>query len=93
MVDVKVANLQIPINPKHVPLTIPHIEVGVEVIIINIALHASKVFRTLEVVMKNTFVVNEPQLKPSIIVEFVDVLDEKNVDNLVAFVEHVAIGD
>ncbi len=93
MVNAKVADLQIPITPKHVPLIILHIEVGVKVNMLNIALHPSKVFKTLKVVVRDTYVVNELELEPSIIVEHVDVLGEKHVDDLTTCVEHVALGD
>jgi hypothetical protein len=55
VVSVKVANLQIPLTPKPVPLSIPHVGVGVKVIMIDTTLHASKVFRTPKVVLKDTY--------------------------------------
>ncbi len=95
LVSVELAYLHIPITPKHVPLTIPHIEIGVEVNMINIALHPSKVFRTPKVMLRDTYVVNELQFEQNIIVEPIDVLGEKHVDDLTTCVKHVtvALGD
>jgi hypothetical protein len=73
VVNAKVANLQIPLTPKPIPLNIPHIGVSVEVIMIDTTLHAFKVFRTLEVVLRNTPITEKLKPKPNTLVEFVDV--------------------
>ncbi len=55
VISVKVVDLQIPLTPKPVPLSIRHIGVSVEVIMIDTTLCASKVFRTPEVVLRDTY--------------------------------------
>jgi hypothetical protein len=72
-VSAEVADLQIPLSPKLVPLGIPHIGVGAEVTMIDTTLHASKVFRTPGVVLKNTLVIEKLKPKPNTLVEPTDV--------------------
>jgi hypothetical protein len=55
----EVVDLQILVAPKLVPLTIPQIGI-VEVTMIDIALHAFEVFRTLKVVLRDTHVIKKP---------------------------------
>jgi hypothetical protein len=73
--------------PKSIPLAIPKIGVGVEVILINIVTHAFKVFRTLDIVLKDTCVIERPRSKLVPLVEPVDTTCEQPIDNLVVGVE------
>jgi hypothetical protein len=52
--NTKVEVLEEPITPKLVPLVLPKIGVGVKVTLIDSVTHASKVFRTLDIVLKDT---------------------------------------
>jgi hypothetical protein len=73
VVSTHVVDLQIHVILKHVLLIIPHIGVGVDITMIDIALNAFEVFRTPRIVLRNTSVIEKPKLEPSTIVELVDV--------------------
>ncbi len=45
--------------------------------------HASKVFRTLDIVLKDTYVTEKPWSKPIPLAEPIDTTSEKHVDELV----------
>jgi hypothetical protein len=81
------------VTPKLVPLVIPKIGVGVKVTLINIITHASEVFRTLDIVLKDTLVVETPRSKPILLVEPVDITIEQLVDDLAIRVEHIVLSD
>jgi hypothetical protein len=48
------------VTPKLVPLVLPNIRVGAKVTLINNVTHASKVFRSLDIVLKDTLVMERP---------------------------------
>ncbi len=81
------------VTPKLVPLVIPKIGVGVKVTLINIITHASEVFRTLDIVLKDTLVVETPRSKPILLVEPVNITTEQLVDDLAIRVEHIVLSD
>ncbi len=87
IVNIQVEKLEKLVIPKFVPLAIPKIGVGVEVILINIVTHAFKVFRTLDTVLKGTCVIEKPRSKLIPLVESVDTIGEQPIDNLVVGVE------
>ncbi len=93
VVNVEVVDLQIHVTPKSIPLTILQIGVGVKVIMIDIGLHACEIFRTLEVMLKDTLIIEKPKLEPSTLVEFVYASNEKHVDDLTPCVEQIVVGD
>jgi hypothetical protein len=93
VVNVEVVDLQILVTPKSIPLAIPQIGVGVKVTMIDISLHAFEFFRTSEVVLKGTHVLEKPKLEPSTLVEPIDVSNEKHVDDLAPCVEQIVVGD
>ncbi len=76
-----------PITPKPIPLTIPKIRVGVEVTLINIVTHAFKVFRTPNIVLKDTPIVEKPRFESIPLAEPIDTIGEQHVDDLVARIE------
>ncbi len=71
-----------PITPKLVPLVIPKIGVGEEVTLIDIVTHASNVFRTPNIVLKDTPIVDKPRSKPIPLAEPIDTIGEQHVDDL-----------
>jgi len=79
--------LQKHVIPKPVPLIIPKIRVGVEVTLINTITHAFEVFKTLDIVLKDTHVVKRLGSQPIILVEHVDTTSEQHVDDLTARVK------
>ncbi len=93
VVNIQVEELEEPITPKPIPLTIPKIRVGVEVTLINIVTHAFKVFRTPNIVLKDTPIVEKPRFESIPLAEPIDTIGEQHVDDLVARIEQVVIGD
>jgi hypothetical protein len=79
--------LQEHVIPKPVPLIIPKIRVGVEVTLINTITHAFEVFKTLDIVLKDTHVVKRLGSQPIILAEHVDTTSEQHVDDLTAIVK------
>jgi hypothetical protein len=69
--------LEKPITPKPIPLTILEIRVGREVTLINTITHAFNIFRTLNIVLKDTLVDERPKLKLVPLAEFADITCEK----------------
>jgi hypothetical protein len=79
--------------PKLVPLVIPKIGVGIKVTLIDIVTHASKVFRTPNIILKETHVVEITGLKRIPLVEPIDTTCEQHADDLAIRVEHVVLSD
>jgi hypothetical protein len=77
VVNTQVGELEKPITPKPIPLTILDIRVGREVTLINTITHASKIFRTLNILLKDTLVDERPKLELVLLVELVDITCEK----------------
>jgi hypothetical protein len=48
------------VTPKPIPLVIPKIGVGAEVTLIDIVTHVFEVFKTLNIVLKDTPIVKRP---------------------------------
>jgi hypothetical protein len=55
--------------------------------------HAFEVFRTLNIVLKDTPIMERPNSQLFHLVELVDTISEQHVDDLVACVQHVVLGD
>jgi hypothetical protein len=79
--------LEEPIIPKPIPLSILEIVIRVKVILIDTITHAFEVFRTLDIVLKDTLVVERPRSKPIPLVELVNTIGEKLVDGLATCVK------
>jgi hypothetical protein len=71
------------ITPKLVPIAIP-IGVGEKVTLIDIVTHASKVFRTPFMVLKDTPLVKRPWFEPIPLTELIETTSEQLVNDLVA---------
>jgi hypothetical protein len=79
--------LEEPIILESIPLIIPEIVIRVKVIFIDTITHAFEVFRTLDIVLKDTLVVERPRFKPIPLVELVNIISEKLVDGLATCVK------
>jgi hypothetical protein len=84
VVSIQVEELEEPVTPKLVPLGIPKIRVGVEVTLINIVTHASMVFKTPNIVLKDTPIVDKPRFESIPLTKPIDTIGEQHVDDLVA---------
>ncbi len=82
-----------PIIPKSIPLVIPKIGIDIEVTLINNITHASKVFKTPHIVLKDTPIVEGPILQLVPLVEPINTTSELPIDDLVARIKHVVLGD
>jgi hypothetical protein len=85
--------LEEPVTPKHVPLILLEIRVSIEVMLIDNVIHASKVLKTLNIVLKDTPIMERPNHHPILLVEFVDTIGEQLLDDLTARVKYVVMGD
>jgi hypothetical protein len=85
IVNFQVEELEIPIIPKPIPLTIPQIGVGTNVTL-NIT-HAFEVFKIPNIKSKDTLVIEKPKPEPITLVEPVDTSSGNHVDDLVASVK------
>ncbi len=83
VINIQVEELEEPVIPKPIPLTIPKIGVRVEVTLINIVTHAFEVFRTPNIVLKDTPVVEKPRFESIPLAEPIDTIGEQHVDDLV----------
>jgi hypothetical protein len=81
------------ITPKLVPLAIPKIGVGVKVTLINTITHVYEVFKTPDIALKDTPIIETPSSEHIFLVELVDITSEQLVDDLVAGVKHVVLSD
>jgi hypothetical protein len=61
--------------------------------LIDNAIHAFEIFRTPNIVLKDTHVMEGLDLHPIPLVEPVDTIGEQPVDDLVVGVKHVIMGD
>jgi hypothetical protein len=77
--------LEEPTTPRSIPLVIPKIKIGIKVTLINSITHASEVFSTIDIILKDTLVteISESQL----------VFLAELVDDLVVGVKHVVLVD
>ncbi len=80
-----------PIISKPIPLTLPKIGIGTKVTLIDSAIHASKVFRTLDTILKDTPVMERLDLQLIPLSEPIDVTSEQLVDDLVKKVKQVVL--
>ncbi len=81
------------VTPKPVPSVIPKIGVGAKVILIDIITHALEVFKTPIIVSKDTPIVERLRSQPVPLVEPIDTTCEQHVDDLIAGVKQIVIGD
>ncbi len=93
VVSTHVEGLEKPIIPKSIPLIIPKIGVGVEVTLINIVTHASKVFKIPNTILKDTLVLERPKFQLIILTKPIDTISEQLVGDLTAKVKQVVLGD
>jgi hypothetical protein len=77
LINTQVGELEKPITPKPVPLTILEIRVGREVTLINTITHAFKIFRIPNILLKDTLVDERPKLELVPMAELVDITCEK----------------
>ncbi len=75
-----------PITPKLVPLTLLENGVGAEVTLIDNVIHAFEVLKTLNIVLKDTNVMERPNLQLIPLHEPIDIIGE-HVDDLVVGVK------
>jgi hypothetical protein len=99
--SIQVEVLEEPITLKPIPLVLPEIRVGVEVTLIDSVIHALEVFRILDIVQKDTHVMERPNLQPIHLVgpidttseQPIDITIEQHVDDLATRIKQVVIGD
>jgi hypothetical protein len=60
------------VTPKLVPLILPKIKVGAEVTLIDSVIHAFKVFKTPDIVLKDTPIMKRPIFQPIPLCALVD---------------------
>jgi hypothetical protein len=92
IISTSVEELEEPITPKLVPLIIPNIGLGVKITLIDIITHAFKFFRTLNIVLKDTHVVESLWFESIPLVKHVDTIG-KHVDELILIVKPVVLDD
>jgi hypothetical protein len=81
VVNTHVEKLEEHVTPKPIPSIIPQIGVGVEINLINTIKHASKVFKILDIVLKDTPVSEKLEFELVPLVEHVDITcDQKLID-------------
>ncbi len=82
-----------PVTPKPIPFIIPKIGIGIEVTLIDTITHASKVFKTPYIVLKDTPIVEGLGLQLVPLVEHVDTTSEQLIDDLAARVKQIILRD
>jgi hypothetical protein len=75
------------VTPKPIPLLIPEIGVGAKVTLIDIVTHAYEVFKTLDMVLKDTPIAKNLRSVLLPLVELVDTIGEQLVDDLITRVK------
>jgi hypothetical protein len=91
--SIQVEVLEEPITPKPIPLTLPKIGVGTKVTLIYSVIHASKVFRTLDTILKETHVMERLDLQLIPLSEPINTIGEQLIDDLATRVKQVVLGD
>ncbi len=81
-----------PIIPKPIPLIIPKIEVGVKVTLIDTITHASKVFKTLDILLKDTPIVDKLGSQLVLLTKPLDTIGKQLIDDLNIRVKYILIG-
>ncbi len=76
VVIIQVKALEKLVTPKRIPLIILEIGVGIEVILIDSITHAFEVFRTLDIVLKDTPIIKTPESQLVALVESIDNIGE-----------------
>jgi hypothetical protein len=84
--------LKEPIIPKPIPLIIPKIEVGVKVTLIDTITHASKVFKTLDILLKDTPIVDKLGSQLVLLTKPLDTIGKQLIDDLNIRVKYILIG-
>ncbi len=93
VVNTRVEGLKELVTPNPIPLVILKIGVGVEVILIDTITHASEVFKTLYIVLKDTLVVERLGFQLVPLVEPIDTIGEQHVNDLTTRIKQVILGD
>ncbi len=70
------------IIPKPIPLVILEIGVGVEVTLIDIVTHTFEVFKTLDIILKDTLIDEKLKSQPIILAKLINTTSEQLVDDL-----------
>jgi len=70
------------IIPKPIPLVILEIGVGVEVTLIDIVTHTFEVFKTLDIILKDTLIDEKLKSQPIILAKLINTTGEQLVDDL-----------
>ncbi len=70
------------IIPKPIPLVILEIGVGVEVTLIDIVTHTFEVFKTLDIILKDTLIDEKLKSQPIILAKLINTTCEQLVDDL-----------
>ncbi len=89
VVSIQLEELEKLVFPKLVPLAIPKIGVGAHVNLINVVMHASEVFKTPNIILKDTPIVERLGFESIPLAEPIDTIGEQPVDDLVARIEQV----
>ncbi len=92
-ISILVKGLEELVTLKPVPLVILEIGVGIKVILINNVTHASKLFKILNIVLKDTPIVERPRSQHVPLVELVDTTSEQHVDDLTVGFKQIVLSD
>jgi hypothetical protein len=93
IVTTQVEGLEKLVIPKPISLVIPKIGVGVEVTLIDFVIHAFEVFKTLDIILKDTLVARRLGSQPITLVKPINTTSEQLVDDLILGVKEVVLGD
>jgi hypothetical protein len=91
VVNTQVEGLKELVIPKHVLLVIPKIGVGVKVTLIDTITHASKVFKSLKMLLKDTHV-ERPGSQLVLLPKPLDTIGKQLVDDLTTRVKYIITG-
>ncbi len=83
VVNTQVKGLKELVTPKPIPLVILEIGVGVKVTLINTITHVYEVFKTLNIVLNNTLVVEKPRSQLVPLAKPIDTTCEQLVNDLI----------
>ncbi len=93
VVSTQVEGLEKHIIPKHGPFNYTIDWGRCKGILIDIVTHAYEVFKTLNIVLKDTSIVERQGSQPVLLAEPVGTTCEQPIDDLIVGVKHVVLGD